>query len=181
MAMVALDNRLGILSGIITLQIICIGDAPILWAASIIFGLISLRLLSTRRAIKGKAAITSGTMDAVVPTDVPTIARVRGITIIIRIRNGIERRRFITTFNIRITHFGSGRTPPFSPTTSSTPMGKPIIIANSVAKTVTYTVSHIARGNSFLSIHRASSTASDAKILSNIISDLLYHHISDLI
>ena len=66
-----------------------------LCAVSMIFGLISLMLLSTRRAINGKAAITSGTTVAGVPTTVPTIRRVSGKTIIISMRNGTERKRLI--------------------------------------------------------------------------------------
>ena len=49
-----------------------------LWAVSMIFGLTSRRLPSTSRATNGKAAMTSGTMDATVPTAVPTISRVSG-------------------------------------------------------------------------------------------------------
>ena len=109
--MVKLEIKEGILSGIITLVIIWNGDAPILCAASIMFGFTSRRLLSTRRATNGAAAITSGTIDAVVPTTVPMMKRVSGNTKIIRIRNGIERSRFITIFKILKTGFGSGSTP----------------------------------------------------------------------
>ena len=60
-------------------------------------GLISLRLLSTSLATNGKAAITRGTTVAGVPTTVPTISLVKGKTIIIRMRNGTERKRLIIT------------------------------------------------------------------------------------
>ncbi len=84
-----------------------------LCAASIMLGSTSRRLLSARRAINGNAAMTSGTIEATVPTVVPTIARVSGRTIIINIRNGIERSRLTITLSIRIIGRGSGSTPPF--------------------------------------------------------------------
>ena len=59
-------------------MMVCMGEAPILRDISMILGLSSRRLLSTRRATKGKAATTSGTMEATVPTAVPTTARVKG-------------------------------------------------------------------------------------------------------
>ena len=49
MAMVKLEMRDGMLSGNITFTIICIGEAPILCAISMIFGFNSRRLLSTKR------------------------------------------------------------------------------------------------------------------------------------
>ena len=100
-------------------------------------GFTSRRLLSTSLATNGNDAITSGTIDAVVPTAVPTIARASGKAIIIRIRNGTERSRFMTTFRKCIRLFGRGITPFFSPATSITPKGSPRIIANAVASTVT--------------------------------------------
>ena len=137
MAIVALEIREGILSGIITLQMICIGVAPMLCAASMMLGFTSRRLLSTSRATNGNAAITSGTIDATVPTVVPTIRRVSGKTMIIKIKNGTERSRLITTLSTCISPFGSGKTPFFSPATSSTPSGSPSTMANAVDKTVT--------------------------------------------
>ena len=135
--MVPLAIRDGRLSGSITLQTISQGEAPRLCAISMTFGSTSRRLLSTSRAMNGNAAITSGTMEAVVPTDVPTIHRVSGITKIIRIRNGIERSRFTTTSSVRSSHLGSGRIPPFCPVTSNTPSGSPITMAKKVARSVT--------------------------------------------
>ena len=136
-AMVAFWIREGTLSGIITLQTICMGVAPMLWAASIILGSTSRRLLSTSLATKGNAATTRGTMVAVVPTAVPMMSRDRGNTIIIRIRNGMERSRLMTTFSADSTGFGRGRTPSFSPATSSTPSGRPSTTARAVDSTVT--------------------------------------------
>ena len=135
--MVALEIREGTLSGIMTFVMIWKGEAPILCAVSIILGFNSLRLLSTSLATKGNAAITRGTMEAVVPTVVPTISLVSGNTIIIRIRNGTERSRLMMTFSTPSSHLGRGSTPSFSPTTKSTPRGMPMIKANRVERTVT--------------------------------------------
>ena len=135
--MVMFEMREGILSGNITLTMIWKGDAPMLCAISITLGLTSLRLLSTSLTTKGKAAMVRGTMDAAVPTAVPIMARVSGETKIISIRKGTERSRFIMTLSTCITGFGSGSTPPFSPATSSTPKGRPIIMARAVDSTVT--------------------------------------------
>ena len=138
-----------------------------LCAASIMLGLTSLRLPSTRRATNGNAAMTSGTIDATVPTAVPTIRRVSGNTTIMSIRNGIERSMF-TKPSTFMSHVGSGRTPPRSPATRRTPSGRPIIIAKNVERTVTYNVSHIAKGNSLFTIAMPFCTVSDAKNSANI-------------
>ena len=108
-----------------------------LCAASMILGFTSLKLLSTSLATNGAAAITSGTMEAAVPTTVPIISLVSGKTSIISMRNGIERSRFMITFKTLKTGFGSGITPPFSPATIKTPKGSPIRIEKNVAATVT--------------------------------------------
>ena len=97
--MVTFCSRLGTLSGIITRQMICRGVAPMLWAASMILGSTSRRLPSTNLAINGKAATTRGTMVAAVPTAVPMISRDRGNTMIIKIRNGTDRSRLMSTFS----------------------------------------------------------------------------------
>ena len=137
MAMVALEMSEGTASGSITLTMICRGEAPMLCAVSMMLGLISRRLPSTRRAMKGKAAMTSGTMVAGVPTTVPTIRRVRGKTMIIRIRKGTERSRLIITFRTCSSQRGTRRIFPSSPATSSTPSGRPIRIAKKVERMVT--------------------------------------------
>ena len=108
-----------------------------LCAASMMLLSSSRRLLSTSRATKGNAAATSGTMVAVVPTAVPIRARESGSTIIMRMRNGIERRRLMMTFKTCMSHAGRGRMPSFSPVTKSTPRGSPITSARRVLKTVT--------------------------------------------
>ena len=81
--------------------------------------------------------MTSGTMVALVPTVVPMMRRESGKTMIIRIRNGIERSRLIRTFSTLISQRGSGSTPSLSPTTSSTPSGRPITMAKAVERSVT--------------------------------------------
>ena len=63
--------------------------------------------------------------------------RESGKTMIIRIRNGIERSRLIRTFSTLISQRGSGSTPSLSPTTSSTPSGRPITMAKAVERSVT--------------------------------------------
>ena len=108
-----------------------------LWAASTTPSSSSRRLVSTRRATNGKAATTNGTMVALVPTVVPTMARVSGNTQIIRIRNGTLRRMLITMLRMCISQPGSGRMPSLSPATSSTPSGRPSTSANAVERTVT--------------------------------------------
>ena len=131
-----LETRLGRLSGIMTLTMICSGVAPMLWAASMTPASSSRRLVSTRRATKGKAAATSGTMVALVPTVVPMISRDSGKTQIIRIRNGMLRRMLMTKFSPCISQPGSGRTPSLSPATRRTPRGSPSARAKAVDRTV---------------------------------------------
>ena len=70
------------------------------------------------------------------PREVPTMTRVSGIIITIRMINGMERSRLISTFRKPISEDGSGRIPFFSPVTSSTPRGRPIITAKRVARSV---------------------------------------------
>ena len=127
----------GTLSGSRTFVIIWNGEAPMLCAASIIEGLISRRLLSTSLATNGNAAITSGTIEATVPTAVPTISLVRGKTIIMRIRNGIERSRLIIRSIILRMTLGTLMIFPFSPATIRIPSGRPRTIAKKVERTVT--------------------------------------------
>ena len=81
--------------------------------------------------------MTKGTMDATVPTGVPTISLVSGITMIIRIRKGTERSRLIRTSSSVSSHLGRGRMPSLPPTASSTPSGRPIRIAMAVETMVT--------------------------------------------
>ena len=108
-----------------------------LCAASIMLGLISLRLPSTSLAMNGNAAMTSGTTDAGVPTTVPTISLVSGNTIIINMRNGTERSRLIITFSAWSRPLGTLIILLFSPATSSTPRGRPMMVAKKVESTVT--------------------------------------------
>jgi hypothetical protein len=79
---------------------------------------------STILATKGAAATTNGTIVAVEPIVVPTIARVNGRMATNRIINGTERKKFIikprTLFKT-----GIRKTPFSSVTQSNTPRGKP--------------------------------------------------------
>ena len=136
-AVVMLEMRPGRHSGIMTLVMIWKGGAPMLWAASTTPSSSSRRLVSTRRATKGKAATTSGTMVALVPTVVPTMARVSGKTQIIRMRKGTLRRMLMTMFRMCISQPGRGSTPSLSPATSRTPSGRPSTRENAVERTVT--------------------------------------------
>ena len=136
-AVVMLEIRPGRHSGIMTLVMIWKGVAPMLWAASTTPSSNSRRLVSTRRATKGKAATISGTMVALVPTVVPTMARVSGNTQIIRIRKGTLRRMLMTMLIRCISQPGRGRMPSLSPATSSTPSGRPSTSAKAVESTVT--------------------------------------------
>ena len=69
--------------------------------------------------------MVSGTIIAVVPIEEPVIARVIGVIITPRIRNGTER-RILTTTPSTVLSTGIGRMPPLSLTTSSRPTGSPI-------------------------------------------------------
>ena len=54
-----------------------------------------------RRATKGVAAMVSGTIEAVLPIEVPTMMRVSGIIAMSSIMKGKERRRLTTTSSTR--------------------------------------------------------------------------------
>ena len=114
------------LSGTMTFVMICSGVAPMLWAASITPPSTSRMLVSTRRDTKGKDAMTSGTMEATVPMEVPTMARDSGMTMIIKIRKGTLRSRFTRPLSSAISQRGRGRTPPCSPVTRQTPGDEPM-------------------------------------------------------
>ena len=83
-----------------TLKIIVGMLAPIDCAASMTPGSTSSKEDSIIRATYGAAAMTSGTIVAVEPYALPAIARVTGITRIIRIKNGMER-KILTTASSR--------------------------------------------------------------------------------
>ena len=70
------------------------------------------------------------------PTLVPTITAERGKTKIIKIKNGIDLKIFISQFKMLNTGLGSGSILSFSPTTNKIPRGSPIITAKSVASIV---------------------------------------------
>ncbi len=79
---------------------ICMSPAPNDFAASTTPGSTSRRLPSIRRATKGVAAMVRGTIEAVLPMEVPAISLVRGIIAIIRMMNGNERSRLTITFSM---------------------------------------------------------------------------------
>ena len=124
--MVPPEIRLGIASGSRTLVTTWKALAPMDWAASTTPWSTSRREDSTIRATRGNAAMTIGGMVAAVPTLVPTMTLDRGSAIIMRIRKGTLRSRLTMPFSTAISHFGKGRTPSFSPVTSSTPKGRPM-------------------------------------------------------
>jgi hypothetical protein len=89
-------------------------------------------------------AIVSGTMAAVGPINEPTSRRVKGISRIIRMMNGIERPMFTSTSSRRLMASPSTRLPnglasrpPASVVTSSTPAARPKI---TVSRRLTPTV-----------------------------------------
>ena len=77
-------------------MMICMVDAPMDCAASIRPLSTSRKLVSTRRAIKGAAAIVSGTIAAVVPIEVPATIRVKGMIATSKMMKGVERMAFTT-------------------------------------------------------------------------------------
>ena len=85
----------------------------------------SLAEPSTRRATKGKAATTSPTIMAVLPTVVPTIRRVRPFSRKTMMRKGTERRRF-TMVPRTLLRTGLGRRPSLSVTARTRPSGRPM-------------------------------------------------------
>ena len=84
----------GIASLIMTPKIICLLLAPKERAASMTPGSTSSRLPSMSLATKGAAASVRGTMEAVLPMEVPTIILVNGMMAIIRMMKGKDLPRF---------------------------------------------------------------------------------------
>ena len=100
-------------------------DAPMDCAASITPWSISRSDCSTIRATNGAAETTSATIAAFVPIVVPTIMRVNGWIVIIRIRNGTERRMLTMPPTIQL-RLAIGWMPFLSLITRNTPSGIPI-------------------------------------------------------
>src|SRR5437868_8803308 len=122
--MVSAATMPGLASGSSTFHTICPVVAPMDCAASTRPRSTSRNALSTSRAIKGIAAMVSGTTAAVVPIDEPTIKRVNGITTTSRMMNGTERTALTTTPIPRL-NSGCASTPPRLVRCSSTPSGMP--------------------------------------------------------
>jgi hypothetical protein len=74
--------------------------------------------------MKGRAAKKSGTIAAVVPIDVPTMKRVKGMIATIRMIKGVERAAFTITPKIRLTNKFYFR-PPRAVTVRTIPRGTP--------------------------------------------------------
>lgn len=74
---------------------------------------------------KGRRTDDHGTMVAVEPMEVPTMARVKGMSMTARIKKGMER-RMLTTMPSTVLSTGMGRTPFLSVVTSSSPSGRPM-------------------------------------------------------
>ena len=119
---------LGIASGSSTRRMICTGVAPIESAASTRPYGTSVRLVSTCRPMNGMAAMTSGTIAAVVPIALPTTRRVNGMMATMRMMNGMERTA-LTTPPTALLSAGASRMPPFFVVCSSTPSGTPRAVA----------------------------------------------------
>ena len=83
--------REGFASGRYTFQTVWSVEAPMDWAASTTPASTSLREVSTIRAMKGAAEITSGGMAPLTPMVVPTTRRVKGMTATIRMMKGMDR------------------------------------------------------------------------------------------
>ena len=84
--------------------------------------------------MNGTAAITSGTMAAVVPIAVPTSRRVNGIMATMRMMNGMERMA-LTTAPTLLLSAAFSRIWPLPVVCSSTPSGTPMSVATSMETT----------------------------------------------
>ena len=84
--------------------------------------------------------MTSGTMAPGTPSEVPTISRVSGMMATSRMMNGTERTMF-TIQPSTVLSGAFGRMPFFAEVMSSTPIGRPITYASSVATAVMMIVS----------------------------------------
>src|SRR4051794_262191 len=115
----------GSASGSSTLNTICEVLAPMACAASTRPWSTSRSEASTSRAMKGAAAIVSGTMAAAVPIEEPVTSRVNGMIATSRMMKGVERTALTMPPITRLT-IGRGTTPPRSVRRSSTPRGTPI-------------------------------------------------------
>ena len=130
----------GRLSNSSTLNTICRLLAPKLCAASTRLPSTSASDCSTTRATNGAAVTTSGTMAPGTPSEVPTISRVSGMMATRRMMNGTERTMF-TIQPSTVLSGAFGRMPFFADVMSSTPTGRPITYASSVATAVMMIVS----------------------------------------
>ena len=114
----------GSASGISTWRITCQRLAPIIRTASIFPAGISRRFSSNRRAAKGTAAMVSAIIAALGPVERPVIAAVRGISAMIRMKNGKERSTLTTKPVTWLRRRTSGEAES-SVSNSATPSGRP--------------------------------------------------------
>src|SRR5699024_5651101 len=97
------------------------------WAASTRPLSTSRRADSTRRAMKGMAAMLSGTMAAGVPMEVPTMSRVNGMMATSKMMKGVERMALTTSATARF-RLTIGSTPLRSVRCSKMPSGRPMAV-----------------------------------------------------
>jgi hypothetical protein len=128
MASVRPSTMPGRASGIRTFSTICSGLAPNARAASIRPWSTSRIAPSMRRAMKGAAAIVSGTMAALVPIEVPAISLVNGMIATTRMMKGVERVALTMTPSTRLTQ-GAANSSPLPEVARKTPSGRPMIVA----------------------------------------------------
>ena len=95
------------------------------WAASTTPASTSDSEVSTRRAMKGAAETTRGTMAPLTPILVPTTSLVKGMMAIIRMMKGRERPTLMIQPRMRLSHLW-GQMPWGWVMTSSTPRGSPM-------------------------------------------------------
>ena len=130
----------GRLSNNSTLNTICVLLAPKLCAASTRLPSTSASDCSTTRATNGAAVMTNGTIAPGTPSEVPTMRRVSGIRATSRMMNGTD--LTILTIHPSTVFSGAfGRMPFLAEVMSSTPIGRPITYASSVATAVMTMVS----------------------------------------
>ncbi len=136
-------TRAGRASGRSALRTIVQVLPPIAWTASTSPPSTSRTDVSTSRAKNGMAPTASGTVAACQPIEVPTIARVNGISATIRITNGSERPMF-TTAPVTLLTVRLCSRPPLPVSTSRMPSGRPSSTVARVARPTIWKVSRVA-------------------------------------
>src|SRR5690625_4210366 len=103
--------------------------------------------VSTIRAMKGTAAMVSGTMAAAVPMEVPATRRVKGMIATTRMMKGVERVAFTISpaTRLKVTHCNSSPRPLVA---SSTPRGRPKSVTSKPAIAVICRICRVASPSS---------------------------------